>query len=221
MRLYLLISFLAFCDPTSTPKLPRLIPALNILLPSSPSFPRPLTHLTPNLLELELLHSLLSSSASDDTSSIAWEFINSLGLDGDWRAKVERFTNVNGREWIKINGAVQKMVSCLPYVASFWVKAGQRGLLHLRMTSVPPQPSPDTLIHPLAGQHSGKYLACTHYTPPVIKPEEIISTTGAGDTLAGGLVAGLVGGKSEPEEVWVRRALDRVGRSLRSRRAVG
>ncbi|OWT35422.1 indigoidine synthase A family protein [Cryptococcus neoformans Bt1] len=210
-----------FCDPTSTPKLPRLIPALNILLPSSPSFPRPLTHLTPNLLELELLHSLLSSSASDDTSSIAWEFINSLGLDGDWRAKVERFTNVNGREWIKINGAVQKMVSCLPYVASFWVKAGQRGLLHLRMTSVPPQPSPDTLIHPLAGQHSGKYLAFTHYTPPVIKPEEIISTTGAGDTLAGGLVAGLVGGKSEPEEVWVRRALDRVGRSLRSRRAVG
>lgn len=89
------------------------------------------------------------------------------------------------------------------------------------MTSVPPQPSPYTLVHPLVGQHSGKYLAFTHYTPPVIRPEEIISTTGAGDTLAGGLVAGLVGGKSEPEEVWVRRALDRVGRSLRSRRAVG
>ncbi|KIR40148.1 indigoidine synthase A family protein [Cryptococcus deuterogattii 99/473] len=215
------INISTFCDPTSTPKLPRLIPALNALLPSSPSSPRPLTHLTPNLLELDLLHSLLSSSASDSTLSTAWEFINSLGLDADWRAKVERFTSANGREWIKIDGVVQKMVSCLPYVASFWVKAGQRGLLHLRMTSVPPQPSTDTLVHPLIAEHNGKYLAFTHYTPPIIRPEEIISTTGAGDTLAGGLVAGLVGGKSEPEEVWVRRALDRVGRSLRSKRAVG
>ncbi|KIR26025.1 indigoidine synthase A family protein [Cryptococcus deuterogattii LA55] len=215
------INISTFCDPTSTPKLPRLIPALNALLSSSPSSPRPLTHLTPNLLELDLLHSLLSSSASDSTLSTAWEFINSLGLDADWRAKVERFTSANGREWIKIDGVVQKMVSCLPYVASFWVKAGQRGLLHLRMTSVPPQPSTDTLVHPLIAEHNGKYLAFTHYTPPIIRPEEIISTTGAGDTLAGGLVAGLVGGKSEPEEVWVRRALDRVGRSLRSKRAVG
>lgn len=50
----------------------------------------------------------------------------------------------------------------------------------------------------------------------VIKFEEIISMIGVGDILVGGLVVGLVGGKGEFEEVWVRRVLDCVGRSFRN-----
>ncbi|ODN80730.1 hypothetical protein L202_02891 [Cryptococcus amylolentus CBS 6039] len=210
-----------FCDPTSTPKLPRLIPALLSLLPSSPASHRPLTHLSPNVLELDLLHSLLAETASEDTSAVSWEYINSLNLDATWRSKAETFTNKKGREWIRQEGVVQKMVACLPYVQNFWVKAGHRGLLHLRLTSTPPSSSADSIVHKLGQQHEGSYLALTVYSPPTIKPEEIVSTTGAGDTLVGGLVAGLVGQNGEAEEVWVERALDRVGRSLRSQRAVG
>jgi pseudouridine-5'-phosphate glycosidase/pseudouridine kinase len=68
--------------------------------------------------------------------------------------------------------------------------------------------------------HDGKYLVLTHYPALKIDEKEIISTTGAGDTLVGGLVAGLVdGGKDEAG--WVGRALERVGKTIRSNRAVG
>ncbi|WVN90446.1 uncharacterized protein L203_105682 [Cryptococcus depauperatus CBS 7841] len=217
------LSISTFCDPTSTPKLPRLIPALISLLPSSPSSPRPLTHASPNLLELDLLHSILSSHVSDDShvSDVVWRFINSLNLSNEWRRMVEAFTGKEEREWMRTEGVVQKMVSCLPFIQSFWVKAGNKGLLHLRVTRTKPQKLQNTIIHELEGQHEGKFLALTHYQPPIIKPEEIVSTTGAGDTLVGGLVAGLVGSQNEAEEVWVNRALDQVRTSLKSRRAVG
>ncbi|WVQ83589.1 hypothetical protein IAT38_005730 [Cryptococcus sp. DSM 104549] len=214
-----------FCDPTSTPKLPRLLPSLLTLLPSSSSLPRPLTHLSPNVLELSLLHSLLASPESDEAQERAWEYVNSLNLGGEWRGKVESFIGTDsGRGWMREEGVIQKMVASLPYVGSFWVKASHRGLLHLRLTPhLPPPPTPglprDSISLPLSGPHAGKHLVLTHYPAPTIKAEEVVSTTGAGDTLVGGLVAGLVSGGEERE--WVGRALERVGRSLRSRRAVG
>jgi pseudouridine-5'-phosphate glycosidase/pseudouridine kinase len=63
------------------------------------------------------------------------------------------------------------------------------------------------------------YLVVRHYEAMKIKDEEVVSTTGAGDTLVGGLVAGLLSG--EEEDVWVGRALEQVGRTMRSHRAVG
>lgn len=80
------------------------------------------------------------------------------------------------------------------------------------------------LVYPLdpsgtgAGPHVGKSLIIAHYPAPTIREDEIVSTTGAGDSLVGGLVAGLVKGLEEAE--MVGEALDRVGKSLRSRRAV-
>ncbi|WWD16726.1 hypothetical protein CI109_101157 [Kwoniella shandongensis] len=216
-----------FCDPTSTPKLPRLLPSLISLLPTSPTSPRPLSHLSPNVLELDLLHNLLTSTVEDNDSSshskLVWEYINSLNLDSDWRNSIERFTSSKEREWIRKEGVVQKMVTLLPFIGEFWVKASNRGLLHLRLTSSPPPPSgsPISIVQKLGGVHQGKYLALTHYSAPKIDMADIVSTTGAGDTLVGGLVAGLVDSKSSQEEVWVDRALQRVVKSLKSRRAVG
>jgi pseudouridine-5'-phosphate glycosidase/pseudouridine kinase len=96
-----------------------------------------------------------------------------------------------------------------------------RGLLHLRITTVKPEPQPvgSGISQKLEGVHEGKFLALTHY-PAVEVPEgEVVSTTGAGDTLVGGLVAGLL--SREEETVLVQRAMERVTRTLRSRRAVG
>jgi pseudouridine-5'-phosphate glycosidase/pseudouridine kinase len=193
----------AFCDPTSVPKLPRLTSALLPLLPSSPSDHRPLTHLSPNTLELDLIHQHLTS-ASPALEERSWEYISSLNLTSEWRAKVEALSHRPGLglEWITREGIVQKAVGCLPWVTSLWIKAGMRGLLHLRITTVKPEPA-----------------SSTHY-PAVEVPEgEVVSTTGAGDTLVGGLVAGLL--SREEETVWVQRAMERVTRTLRSRRAVG
>jgi pseudouridine-5'-phosphate glycosidase/pseudouridine kinase len=89
----------------------------------------------------------------------------------------------------------------------------------LRITTVKPEPASSDISQRLEGMHEGKYLALTHY-PAVEVPEgEVVSTTGAGDTLVGGLVAGLL--SREEETVWVQRAMERVTRTLRSRRAVG
>jgi pseudouridine-5'-phosphate glycosidase/pseudouridine kinase len=210
----------AFCDPTSVPKLPRLTSALLPLLPSSPSDHRPLTHLSPNTLELDLIHQHLTS-ASPALEERSWEYISSLNLTSEWRAKVEALSHRPGLglEWITREGIVQKAVGCLPWVTSLWIKAGMRGLLHLRITTVKPEPASSDISQRLEGMHEGKYLALTHY-PAVEVPEgEVVSTTGAGDTLVGGLVAGLL--SREEETVWVQRAMERVTRTLRSRRAVG
>ncbi|OCF34624.1 indigoidine synthase A family protein [Kwoniella heveanensis BCC8398] len=277
------LSIPTFCDPTSTPKLPRILPSLiSLTLPSSEptatassatfSAPpqahatrKPLKHISPNLLELDLLHSLISAACEDDPEldRRVWGYLNALNLGSEWRNAVERLTasSTSGsgvsstsipdadRAWIRTGGVVQKMVGCLPFIDSFWLKASHRGLLHLRISSTRPGSSDShkssntahSIYQKLDGVHGGKYLVLTHYPAPRINPEDIVSTTGAGDTLVGGLVAGLVGSQvgqgdrggsesagegelhipAEDEGVWVERALERVKRSLMSRRAVG
>lgn len=196
------------CDPTSTPKISRLLPALR-------AHPRALTHLSPNQLELDHLYAAISES--DDNG---WEFVNSIGLGPDWRAGLEAFSSRKHRDWIRNHGVATKMVACLPFVGGFWLKAGAAGLVHLRFEASRPREGwPESLAHKVpSGPLEGQWLVLSHYPAPVITPEEIVSTTGAGDTLVGGLVAGLVSGG--PEIDWVSSAVERVGRSLRSRRAV-
>ncbi|WRT65479.1 uncharacterized protein IL334_002422 [Kwoniella shivajii] len=229
-----------FCDPTSLPKIPRLTTSLLSLLPSSPSDPRPLTHLSPNVLELDNLYSLLTSSHSDEVEEKSWEYINSLNLTSNWRNAVERFTNqitpqtnYKDKEWISNQGIITKMIGCLPFISSFWLKASNRGLLHLHLTSTPPSPvssssteiearGRDSISYKLddGGVHKGKWIVLTHYPSPDINQDEIVSTTGAGDTLVGGIIAGLINAQQD-EQAYVEKALQRVKRSLMSRRAVG
>jgi pseudouridine-5'-phosphate glycosidase/pseudouridine kinase len=152
---------------------------------------------------------------------MVWEYTNSLNLLSDWRAKIEAFGRRKGLEWVIQEGIIQQAVGILPFVESLWIKAGVRGLLHLRVTEEVPEKTSTTMIsQKLDGVHQGKSLILSHYDAPVIREDEVVSTTGAGDTLVGGLVAGLVAGEGREEE-WVSRALEGVERSLRSRRAVG
>jgi pseudouridine-5'-phosphate glycosidase/pseudouridine kinase len=122
-------------------------------------------------------------------------------------------------EWITREGIVQKAIGCLPWMESIWIKSGAKGLLHVRITMIPPPGG--SVMQELEGVHQGKYLAVTHHPATVIPVDEVVSTTGAGDTLVGGLVAGLVSSEGEREDLWVSRAMERVGRTIRSRRAVG
>ena len=207
----------AFCDPTSIPKLPRLVSALIPLIPESPKELRPLTHIAPNLLELDLLYtSFTSDTLSEEISDRSWKYINSLNLDAAFRAKVETFTN--DKLWIRNQGVVQKTISCLPFIDSFWIKCGSLGLVVVSKT-----PEPFNLT---GGDWSGVnhklsqgYLSIVHFPAGLVNPEEIVSTTGAGDTLSGGLVAGLIDRQTDLR--WVRTAMDRAEKSIKSRRAVG
>lgn len=194
----------AFCDPTSTPKLPRLLAGLN------PS--QPITHLSPNLLELDLLHSLLPT-LSDEVQAGSWDRINSYNLLADFRAKLETWTRKD-KGWIAEQGVAQKAIGLLPFVEDLWIKCGSLGVIRLHVTSEGGESG--DLRHPLP---DGRILRVKHFPPLQIKVEEVVSTTGAGDTLVGGLVAGLLSG--EKEEVWVGRALEKVKKTMLSHRAVG
>jgi len=131
---------------------------------------------------------------------------------------LEKFTNHKSREWIKTEGIIPKMTFLLSVVESIWVKASDRGVLHLHK-STRPLNTPNTISIELPPPHVG-HLVLAMYPALEIPSEEMVSTTGAGDTLVGGLVAGLMS-KEQDEAVWVGRALERVGRTIRSRRAVG
>jgi pseudouridine-5'-phosphate glycosidase/pseudouridine kinase len=217
-----------------------------------------MTHISPNTLELDVLHDILSSPSISTSSSSAvpvavaeaasehaWAYINSLNLTADYRARLDAFLQSAKLDWLREEGIVQKATGLLPYFGNMWIKSGARGVVRVAVLpdaeagssgstsssatapvygmgdGVRPtegENGGNRMVYPLSGVHPGKSLVIAHYPAPVMRPEEIISTTGAGDSLVGGLVAGLVKGLSEEE--MVRDALDRVSKSLRSRRAV-
>lgn len=205
---------ITFADPTSVPKMARLLPLLR-------KYPRVLDHISPNGLELDHMYSYLTDHDDDGKG---WEFINALNLGSEWRRGVELWAERSGATWILDRGAVTKMVACLPWVGSFWLKQGPGGLVRLGFQSdQDPKSTRPTVSHdiPVPRMPDGSWcqtLTLTYYAPPVIAPEEIVNTTGAGDTLAGALIAGIAMGK--PEDECVELAIAAVGRTLRSHKAV-
>jgi pseudouridine-5'-phosphate glycosidase/pseudouridine kinase len=183
------------------PKLARLIPAMR-------AHPRALAHIAPNVLELDHLH----ASLMDLDDDAAWDYVNALNLGAEWRGAVEALARRSGA-WIADEGVAARMVQCLPWVGGFWLKAGSRGMLRLSLGQEPGQKGGVAHRTP-----DGRTLALTHYPPPAIAADEVLNTTGAGDTLVGGIVAGLLGGAAEAD--FVAAALERVGRTLRSPLAV-
>ncbi|WWC87651.1 uncharacterized protein L201_002541 [Kwoniella dendrophila CBS 6074] len=230
-----------FCDPTSLPKIPRLTSSLISALPESPGNLRPLTQISPNVLELDQIYQLINEeiSNSDEIEKICWEYINSLNLNTEFRnqldnflSKLENQNNDIDVKWIKENGIIQKIIKLLPFIQSFWLKNGSKGLIHFEISPSPVYSSSRNnsrlevtyKLDENSRFHSGKSIKLTYYQSPKINQNEIISTTGAGDTLVGGLVAGLINNEKNQyghESEWVKKALENVKKSLKSRRAVG
>lgn len=176
---------------------------------------------------------MLLSDEEATASPEWWSYVDSLGLGADWRAKIGTFAGKSGRKWVLEQGVAQMMVALLPWVANVWVKNGNKGeyqpswvrhaladplgVLHLRI-GTRTRNDPNTITSPL---QSGESLILTHYPPDIIQPEQIISTTGAGDSFVGGLAAGIVAGNGTISDEGVRQAIGSATRSLASTRAVG
>ncbi|ORY29537.1 Indigoidine synthase A like protein-domain-containing protein [Naematelia encephala] len=206
-----------FADCTSIPKLPRLVDALvtssTILASDTTLLPdqAPLTHISPNLIELDLLEAQFTASPSHQRTP----------LSADWHRDVAAYISHSERTFLA--PYMPKLEACLPYVQSIWLKAGPHGLVHLGVSDKPLSTAEGVSYRPEDQQQQQQqqtaWLNLRHYPAIPIPGSEIVSTTGAGDTLAGGLVAGLVSGLDESD--FVQIAMERVGRTMRSRRAVG
>lgn len=192
-----------FCDPTSVAKTPRLLPGL---------LNGGLTHFAPNLAELDALHVALEPALDDTPAGEAsWEAVNALNLGAEFRSAVEaRFRSV---EWVNQSGAIRKLVGLSPFVDNVWLKAGAGGVLSLRFQDKRDAKGVSQRIE--HGKHRGQWLNIRHYPAPVV--EGVLNTTGAGDTLAGSLIAGLA---TKEEENMVDRALERVKATLESHHSV-
>lgn len=221
---------LAVLDPTSLPKMKRLVHAFRYSKPSPPSSPRLLTHFAPNLLETKELFGELQELGLTDTDE--WfEYIDSLRLGSEWRNGIERLASSREHDigWLVNAGVGQMMVSLLPWVGDIWMKCGENGLMHLGIRDTNSQEQRNNNVKRIQqvlpthftrhGFTSGSQpaLALTHYPP--FKMEHVVSTTGAGDSLVGGLIAGLASGLGQEKTVDV--ALKTARASLGSSRAVG
>lgn len=226
-----LSSFLAMFDPTSLPKMQRIIPALRSNLPGPPSEPRLLSHFSPNLLEVKELYGKLQQLGLFDTEE--WfAYISELRLSANWRNGIERLSNIKEHDlgWLAQAGVGQMMISLLPWVGNLWVKCGQDGLLHLGIVDAAREgPRGQKGVRRVEHDHPNDFkefaigtmekpvLRLTHYSPERL--DNVVSSTGAGDSLVGGLIAGL-GRKLSMDQV-ARQGMDAARATLMSDRAVG
>ena len=218
-------------DPTSLPKMERMIPALRSNLPAPTSEARLLSHFSPNLLEVKELYGKLQRLGLFETEE--WfEYIAELRLSANWRNGIERLSNIKEHDlgWLVNAGVAQMMVSLLPWVGNLWVKCGQDGLLHLGIVDAArdgprgqagarrvEHDSPNDFRDFAIGQMEKPVLRLSHYSPS--KLEQVVSSTGAGDSLVGGLIAGLA--RRLPLDQVARQGLEAARATLLSDRAVG
>jgi pseudouridine-5'-phosphate glycosidase/pseudouridine kinase len=184
-------------DPTSLPKMLRLLPAIQQHQPVGHQHAL-ITHYTPNILELKTLYDALRSKNLMETEHW-WAFIDSLQLDHNWRNVAEQFARKSGQKWIGEEGVVQMMVSLLPWVENLWLKCGDKGIVYLGLqppttAKVAGSHSPSRIItksvrelSPSTSDQQGRNLVLAHFAAKDLP--SIVSTTGAGDSFVGGLLA--------------------------------
>ena len=196
----------------------RLLQAIGIEQPES------FTHIAPNLIEAEALfehlilkqdtNSSLGSTVLDVSSHLQDYYIRDIDK---WcgSASTRFLRGLKHWQWLDTT-TLSRMAALLSVVDSVWVKAGSRGVIHLqRLLDYPIDPIASTAF--VEATREG-FLCLSLFDPPVISEKEIVSTTGAGDTLVGALVAGLVSGNDE--ELFVQQATEAAGRTMRSIRVV-
>lgn len=115
---------------------------------------------------------------------------------------------------------IQTLVQLTPFFPTQLVKLGSRGVVSLRRvptntSTAAAQPSTSTMTH----SSSTATLHLTFHPPTKLSPEEIVSSTGAGDSLVGAVIAGL--GTDASWEAVVERGQRAARESLRSGEAVG
>lgn len=186
--------FSVFCEPTSTSKLPRALQAIR-------NSGIRIHHITPNTLELATIASTLKSSSKA-----------SKKLDSRLLEAIRCWTDTPEKQWIRDESVFENALIASSYCTTFWVKNGDKGVLRISVNGE------------AAGEFSvevedGLYLNAMFHAPIPIDSKDVVSTTGAGDTLAGCIAAALVTGSSE--KATVLGAMRAVDKTLRSQRAVG
>ena len=142
-----------------------------------------------------------------------WDVVNSFGLGSEWRMDLEQLarrpacpspdSTKGDLSFLLKDGIAQMAVNLLPFFQHIAVKCGDRGIVAvMRIPKADLQGKADSWISQRSNPHARCIIAnvphardvvvLKHFPAIVTKPEEVVSVTGAGDSLVGALSAAIV-----------------------------
>lgn len=149
---------------------------------------------TPNFYELSTIHSKLDANGYFELDS--WfPVVDALNLGTEFRTKMEYLSKTYPalRDLLS-EGTIQKAVQILPYIPNLFIKQGANGVILLQLLSSVPKPcvSFDGATGVVSAYFEGRHghgLQFHHFPAIPTNSSDIVSVTGAGDTLCGLLLS--------------------------------
>ncbi|KAH9824893.1 hypothetical protein DFH28DRAFT_9481 [Melampsora americana] len=180
-------------EPTSISKSTKIVPALRkIAISTNISRNPPLSVILSNYAELKAIYNVISDQAfnTDFSSSKTFEIIDSFGINEKFRTEVKRQLPC----WVTDLGIMQMAIKLLPLIKVLVIKKDRDGVVLIgRFRLGDGQVQRD--IPPGWVRSSGGVMI-KHFPAPIIDRNDggAFNVTGAGDTLAGAILTGLVNG---------------------------
>ncbi|KAG7820587.1 hypothetical protein KL909_004459 [Ogataea angusta] len=153
-------------------------------------FPDNRVHLvTPTVLELESLYDAFYTAGRFEAVSSWFNVLDSLNIGSALRNKLEK--QPLARKYLE-KGVLQQAFQLLPYFPAILVKDGRNGVVLVEIVgSETAEGAPSAAFSVLHRGRNGLGVLVSHYAAPKIEEKNIKSVTGAGDSLAGYLLAKL------------------------------
>ncbi|KAF7310868.1 Indigoidine synthase A-like protein [Mycena chlorophos] len=191
-------------EPTSIPKSTRIIPAIAHCLERSAE--TPISFFTPNIAELK--HATLDDNSITSTDAW-WSAIDRMSLSETFRADLDRLSRRPVRDdgdasktldFLVTDGIAQMAIQLTPFFRHMFIKCGENGVfavLKLAGTDASGwqgvRSDPERRYVVARGDLPTEVLVLQHFPS---FPTAVLNTTGAGDSLVGSLLAGLVSSPS-------------------------
>lgn len=176
------LNFKLIVEPTSLPKAKKLADIKSSIYLS-----------TPTVAELNSIYESFENSNKFELDK--WfPIIDKLGIDGEFRNKLETaLVKIDHQHLIK-RGIFQKGISLLPYIDNLIIKDGSNGVyfmsIHSNIEKVKLNKKA-TFSYKSIGK-DGFGILLEHYKSKNIKSDDIKNVTGAGDALVGVILSELV-----------------------------
>ncbi|KAL5495381.1 hypothetical protein ACEPAI_844 [Sanghuangporus weigelae] len=202
----------SFFEPTSISKSSSILPGIleQLVTNDRATVESPVTYAAPNTLELAHMYREANSETRGMINHrVWWEVLHNFNLGSQWRLDLETLakrpacpTKEKGDlSFLTRDGIAQMAINLLPFFQNLVIKCGDKGVVVvMRISGEDVINSPWALEHsnPVKGYivakglHGKEIVVLKHFPAIPVEPEEVVSVTGAGDSLAGALCASLV-----------------------------
>lgn len=198
-----------FFEPTSVPKSLNIFPAVAASLPHADSNHSPIAYVAPNTLELMQMYQEAVAGPGELTShSHWWTVVEAMSLGSVFRMDLEQLARLNACDhdpskgtlsFLIDQGIAQMAIHLLPFFQHIVIKCGDRGVVTVfrvsgksMETSAWMQERSNVRRRYVVGHGKSGTAVVQHFPAVRLAKEQIVNVTGAGDTLVGSMLAGLL-----------------------------